>query len=137
MKNELIAKSFVFGIVVLFFGASVTSAYDIEPSLSSQPMDRGNILYVGGSGPGNYTTIQEAINNATNGDTVFVYNNTYNENVDTKLKKITLLGEDRDTTIITGSATNPVRKNRNERYHAIGIHFNWNTNRNNYTSSFP
>ena len=110
MKNELIAKSFVFGIVVLFFGAIVTSAYDIEPSLSSQPMDRGNILYVGGGGLGNYSSIQEAINNATNGDTIFVYNNTYNENVDTKLKKITLLGEDRDTTIITGSAANPVLK---------------------------
>lgn len=38
-------------------------------------------LYVGGSGPGNYTTIQEAINNAANGDTVFVSSGTYNENV--------------------------------------------------------
>ena len=31
------------------------------------------ILYVGGNGPNNYTTIQQAITNATNGDTVFVY----------------------------------------------------------------
>jgi parallel beta-helix repeat protein len=108
MKNELIARSLIFGIVVLFFGASVTSAYNIEPSLSSQPINRGNTLYVGGSGPGNYTTIQEAINNATNGDTVFVYNNTYNENIDTKLKKISLIGEDRDITIIQGQTTAPV-----------------------------
>jgi parallel beta-helix repeat protein len=108
MKNELLARSFVFGIVVLFFGASVTSAYNVEPSLSAQPMNRGNILYVGGSGPGNYTTIQEAINNATNGDTIFVYNNTYNENIDTKLKKISLIGEERDITIIKGQTTAPV-----------------------------
>jgi len=108
MKNQLLGNSFIFGIVVLFFGASATSAFNVEQSLSSQPMNRGNTLYVGGSGSGNYTTIQEAINNATNGDTVFVYNKTYNENVDTKLKKIILIGEDRDTTIITGPATNPV-----------------------------
>jgi len=105
MKNGFIARSLIFGIVVLFFGASVTSAYNVDQSLSSQPMTRGNILYVGGSGPGNYTTIQTAVNNATNGDTVFVYNDTYNENVDTKLKKITLLGEDRDITIINGQTT--------------------------------
>ena len=110
MKNELLARSFVFGIVVLFFGASVTSAYNVEPSFSSQPINRGNILYVGGSGPGNYTTIQEAINNATNGDTIFVYNNTYNENIDTKLKKISLMGEERDITIIQGQTTAPVVK---------------------------
>ncbi|MCJ7697962.1 MAG: hypothetical protein MUO73_06505, partial [Thermoplasmata archaeon] len=100
MKKELLARSLVFGIVVLFFGASVTSAYNVEPSPSAQPINRGNTLYVGGSGPGNYTTIQAAINNATNGDTIFVYNNTYNENIDTKLKKISLMGEERDITII-------------------------------------
>ncbi|MEF8847999.1 MAG: hypothetical protein V5A68_02570 [Candidatus Thermoplasmatota archaeon] len=30
------------------------------------------ILYVGGRGPGNYSTIQNAIDNANTGDTVFV-----------------------------------------------------------------
>ena len=39
----------------------------------------GNILYVGGSGPGNYTKIQDALDNATEGDTVYVYSNTYYE----------------------------------------------------------
>jgi nitrous oxidase accessory protein len=110
MKNGLIAKSLIFGIIALFIGASAASAYNVKPSIITQPLTRGNILYVGGGGPGNYTTIQEAINNATNGDTIFVYNNTYNENVDTKLKKIALIGEDRDTTIITGPTTNPVVK---------------------------
>ena len=32
-----------------------------------------NISYVGGSGPGNYSKIQDAIENATKGDTVFVF----------------------------------------------------------------
>ena len=37
------------------------------------PISSGDILYVGGSGPNNYTRIQGAINDANNGDTVFVY----------------------------------------------------------------
>jgi len=30
-----------------------------------------NILYVGGSGEGNYSSIQDAIDNASDGDTIF------------------------------------------------------------------
>jgi parallel beta-helix repeat protein len=106
MRHELIVKSIIFGIVVLFIGVGIASAHTVESS-NPQPMTRGNILYVGGSGPGNYTTIQAAINNATNGNIIFVYNKTYNENIDTKLKKITLIGENRDITIINGQTTVP------------------------------
>lgn len=60
---------------------------------------RGNILYVGGPGPGNYTTIQSAVDAAFPGDTVFVYNGTYVENV-VVYKTLNLTGEDRNTTII-------------------------------------
>jgi len=63
----------------------------------------GNTLYVGGSGPGNYTKIQDAIDNASDGDTVFVFDDSspYYENVDV-YKSINLIGEDRNTTIIDG-----------------------------------
>lgn len=61
-----------------------------------------NTLYVGGSGPGNYTKIQDAIDNASDGDAVFVYNGTYYENVITD-KAINLVGEDKNSTIIDGS----------------------------------
>ncbi|MCX6661116.1 MAG: pectinesterase family protein [Euryarchaeota archaeon] len=107
MKNTLVAKSMIVSIVILCIGASSVSAYNIQSSLNPQPMDRG-ILYVGGAGPGNYTSIQEAIDNSSSGDTIFVFAGTYNENVDTKLKKVALIGEDRDTTIIQGQTTNPV-----------------------------
>jgi nitrous oxidase accessory protein len=106
MKNEFIAKCLIIGII-LCFGASVVSADSTPTSFSPQPMTRG-WLYVGGTGEGNHSSIQEAIENATNGDTIFVYNKTYNENIDTKLKKITILGEDHDTTIIKGVSTAPV-----------------------------
>jgi nitrous oxidase accessory protein len=107
MKNKLITKGMIVSIVILCIGASSVTAYNVQSSLNPQPMGRG-ILYVGGAGPGNYTSIQEAIDNSTSGDTIFVYAGTYAQNVDTKLKKITLLGEDRDTTIIQGQTTNPV-----------------------------
>ena len=62
-----------------------------------------NILYVGGSGSNNYTSIQNAINNATEGDTVFVYDDLspYYENFSIN-KSINLQGEDKNTTIIDG-----------------------------------
>jgi parallel beta-helix repeat protein len=61
-------------------------------------------LYVGGSGPGNYTRIQDAINNASSGDTVFVYTGVYNENINIPLT-LCLLGEDAAYTIIQGNET--------------------------------
>lgn len=66
----------------------------------------GNTLYVGGSGDGNYSKIQDAIDNANNGDTVFVYDDSspYYENVIVG-KSIQLIGEDPTTTIIDGSGT--------------------------------
>ena len=69
---------------------------------------RAAMLYVGGGGPGNYTTIQAAIDDAGPGDTVFVYSGTYVENVVIG-KSISLMGESRDTTIIdAGGVGSPV-----------------------------
>jgi parallel beta-helix repeat protein len=62
----------------------------------------GNTLYVGGSGPGNYTKIQDAIDNASDGNTIFVYSGRYVENLVVH-KSIDLIGEDRNTTIIDGN----------------------------------
>jgi nitrous oxidase accessory protein len=68
---------------------------------SFQSQTNGNILYVGGNGPGNYTTIQDAIDNATAGDIVFVYQGIYYENIRIN-KSISLLGENQMLTIIDG-----------------------------------
>ena len=67
----------------------------------SMPISKGNTLYVGGSGGGNYTTIQDAIDNASDGDTVFVFNGTYHENIEVD-KSINLIGEDKKWTVIDG-----------------------------------
>ena len=52
--------------------------------------------------PANYSTIQEAINAASDGDTIIVAAGTYNERVVIN-KPLTLQGENRDTTIIDGT----------------------------------
>jgi parallel beta-helix repeat protein len=39
------------------------------------------ILYVGGNGPGNYSSIQEAINDSTPGGTIYVYPGNYSEKI--------------------------------------------------------
>jgi len=72
-------------------------------TISSVGFD-GNTLYVGGSGPNNYTTIQSAIDDAVDGDTVFVYDDSspYYENVIVD-KEIDLIGEDKIHTHINGT----------------------------------
>ncbi len=69
---------------------------------------RAATLYVGGGGPGNYTAIQTAIDDANPGDTVYVFNGTYNENI-TINKGLSLVGEDRDNTIINSSGVYGIR----------------------------
>lgn len=88
LKNELTV-----GIILLFLLSSVISF------ASSNEVSSNNIIYVDDNGGADYTRIQDAIANASKGDTVFVYNGTYNEKVVIN-KPISLIGEDRNSTII-------------------------------------
>ena len=76
-------------------------------TLTILPDVKATTLYVGGAGPGNYTTIQSAIDDANPGDSVYVYSGTYYESI-TIFKTLSLIGEDRDTTVINGTATGDV-----------------------------
>lgn len=60
---------------------------------------RAPTLYVGGSGPGNFTTIQSAVDDASPGDTIFLFAGTYEESVLVN-KTLSLVGEDKDLTIL-------------------------------------
>lgn len=104
MKRKWLA----IGIILLFAGISIIPA--TAENIGKQSSTRGNWLYVGGTGPGNFTRIQDAINDATEGDTVFVYaySSPYHENVIVN-KSINMIGEDRNTTMIDGkNIDNPV-----------------------------
>ena len=86
-------------LIVLLLLSMSFSAITILPETA-----RGTTLHVGGAGSGNYTTIQGAIDAASPGDTVYVYSGTYYENVVVN-KTISLVGEDRNSTIIDGDGT--------------------------------
>jgi len=55
--------------------------------------------------PDDYSTIQDAINAASNGDTIFVRNGTYIENVVVN-KSVSVIGECREGTIVDGNGSN-------------------------------
>ena len=100
-KYPLIGKCLAVGIILLFIGTVIipSSGQKIEKASSAS---RGNWLYVGGSGPGNYTTIQDAINASSDGDTVFVFQGIYYEKVLIN-KSIFVLGENTNNTFINDS----------------------------------
>ncbi|GAG98417.1 unnamed protein product, partial [marine sediment metagenome] len=104
MKKKIIG---IF-VCILFFGASVVSGINNQIE-ETEKSSRGNTLYVGGTGGGNYSKIQDAIDNASDGDTVFVYDDSapYYEYVVIN-KSIDFIGENRDTTVIDGGNTGDV-----------------------------
>lgn len=108
-------------VIILFFGMSIVpwaEGHELETQFLSVEssvliITNGDTYYVGGDGANNYSKIQDAIDNASDDDTVFVYNGTYVENlvIGTLVvsKKIDLIGEDREITIIEGrSGGDPV-----------------------------
>jgi len=99
MKRKWLA----IGIILLFVGSCIIPA--IAQNIEPLPTSRGNWLYVGGSGAGNYTRIQDAINDSSDDDTVFVYDDSspYDENLRIK-KSIQLIGENKTSTIINSSS---------------------------------
>ena len=100
MRNILFKKGLVFGIIVLFLGMSITPSARYTAVKDSHILSNsGNTLYVGGSGPGNYSKIKDAYDDANPCDTIFVYSGTYYEWLWIK-KTINLIGEDPETTSI-------------------------------------
>ena len=97
----------LFGILIILIGISFTPLNQgISIRESYQPISTRDILYAGGSGPNNYTRIQYAIDDASDGDTVFVYDDSspYYENVIVN-KTINLIGENRESTVIDADST--------------------------------
>jgi hypothetical protein len=104
MKYKLTLAVIISMILISTYASAITvkTINNNDNKISSvQNTLNENTLYVGGSGPGNYTRIQDAIDDSSNGDTIFVYNGTYNENIEIK-KKIDLIGEFNQNTIING-----------------------------------
>ena len=88
-------------LLVLFCFASFS--FPIE----SNELIESITIYVDDDGAADYTSIQDAIDNASDGDTVFVYSGTYKECLKIN-KRITLRGENIETTIVDGGGLNPI-----------------------------
>jgi len=91
----------VIGLLIALFPFSSTAIHEKMENVNLFDENVRRTLYVGGSGPGNYSKIQDAIDNASDRDTVFVYNGIYYENIVIN-KSINLIGENAKTTIIDG-----------------------------------
>ena len=98
-------KGLVLFIALLFIGTTtmVTPVLSSNAVISQSIMGQRSVLYVGGVGPNNYTTIQDALDDALEGDTIFVYNGMYNESIVVSTNALTLMGEDEENTIINGT----------------------------------
>ena len=96
------------GVVFMLFTPVVSGYGTVNHAifLSENGYNGGRILYVGGNGPNNYTSIQDAIDDAMSGDTIFVYDDSspYYEGINVD-KSIALIGENRNTTIIDGNGS--------------------------------
>jgi nitrous oxidase accessory protein len=98
-------KKQIYNVILISTTFSLLFGLGIIPSISGlitveyKNTMIGNTLYVGGIGPGNFSDIQEAIDNAENGDRIFVYIGDYPANIVID-KSITLIGESREKTII-------------------------------------
>jgi parallel beta-helix repeat protein len=101
-KKSLIGKCLAVGIILLFVGTCIPT---MEQDTEGQSLlaSSGTWLYVGGSEPGNYTRIQDAIDNASDGDTVYVYAGIYLGNIVINVS-IDLMGENKNTTIIDNNS---------------------------------
>ncbi|HWR63020.1 MAG TPA: NosD domain-containing protein, partial [Candidatus Thermoplasmatota archaeon] len=100
MKKKWLA----IGIILLFVGTCIIPAIAQENQKPSQRTSSGNWFYVGGVGPYNYTKIQDAIDNTSDGDTVYVFPGTYREQILINTS-IQLQGADLLTTLIDGKNT--------------------------------
>ena len=67
-------KLFSILLAVLLFTIVFSGCFE---KISDKNLLSKETLYVGGSGPGNYSEIQDAIDNASDGDTVYIYEGTY------------------------------------------------------------
>ncbi|MCK4365274.1 MAG: right-handed parallel beta-helix repeat-containing protein [Thermoplasmatales archaeon] len=119
MTNNIFKKSLVIGIIILFVGAGVipstVGTYEKIQDLKEGKtpfkgfIPSGTTWYVDDDnteGPWDGTQehpfqhIQDGVYAASDGDTVFVFNGMYSEDIIMVNKSISLIGEDKETTII-------------------------------------
>jgi len=93
---ELLRKTVSIIMLALLLTSMLTLAFNVQPV-------KARTIVV----PDDYPTIQQAINAASSGDTIFAHSGLYYENLVVN-KSVSLIGEDKYTTIIDGNHTGDV-----------------------------
>lgn len=88
-------KKMLFVVVITLLSSIISSVGCIEETTKNE----FRFIYVDDDGGADFTLIQNAINYASDGDTIYVYNGTYNEQLIIN-NSINLIGESKDYTII-------------------------------------
>ncbi len=94
----IVRKCFIAMVIIVFLFVLLLSSFGIDHNVV------GQTLVVQSDGEGNYTSIQNAVDAASPKDTVYVLPGTYYETIVIN-KTITLLGEEKNTTIIDSNTT--------------------------------
>jgi len=84
-------------MLTLLLTSILTLAFNIQP-VKAEP----RTWYVDDDGGADFTKIQDAINAASKGDTIYVYNGTYHEHPRIYKDDLTIVGENKNDTIIDG-----------------------------------
>jgi len=101
-EGRIMNRKTVSGIMlILILISALTLAFSIQP-VKGQP----KTWTVDDDGPADFHTIQEAINAANPGDTIYARVGTYYENLVVN-KSLALLGENKNTTVIVGVVHSP------------------------------
>ena len=86
------------GIMIALLSVGILSlAFNIQPA-KAEP----KTWYVNDDGGADFTKIRDAISAASSGDTIYVYNGIYLENLYIYSKSLTIIGEGKTDTIIDG-----------------------------------
>ena len=102
-------KIFIAILLALIISSNSVFGLNLEANQKNVSSLGYSTIVVDDDGDADYSSIQDAIDSANPGDTVFVCSGYYNEQITINVESINLIGENKEDTIIDGNGTNPIK----------------------------